>query len=206
MLLITGTQRSGTSLMADFVTRSGYTMSGVIDEVGKYEDYDICAEYRRILRDPTFPFMAALPDKPVSGRSLTWYDPPVAKFSFMMMNPDFVRIWYHQRGVGRDKFLILVRSAESVHMSKINTPERERIFNTDSSLLKLSPEEIKQNWYDSFLLLLQYKIPFRFLRFPDFLNNYDDVFNALHVWGGLKEISGSPSLWIEMVDKKKVTA
>src|SRR5215471_7053086 len=123
MLLITGTQRCGTSLTAEFIRACGYPITGDDDPVGKYEDPAITLAYRTLLADVTFPWS----DYPiVSGNYplLGQVDCEVAKFAYLMMDPKLMQIWLEHRGAQRDKFVILVREAERVVQSKRSTPER----------------------------------------------------------------------------------
>ena len=59
MLVITGTQRSGTSLIARALEESGYDLGSTLwdEEVQGGLDNDlICGFYQQYLGDPTFPF------------------------------------------------------------------------------------------------------------------------------------------------------
>jgi hypothetical protein len=207
MLLITGTQRCGTSLTADFVRACGYPVSGAADEVGKYENAEIAMAYRYILNDHTFPWSTypfVLPPEEV--RPLHSIDGPVAKFSFLMMDPRLMRIWIEHRRHKRDRLLILVRETEKVCRSKRNTAARAEQFSTDSAMLQISPAQLKQNWFDSFMVLLNSGLPYWILKFPRFVDDYPSVRLALRDFGQLEEIPEEPHLWNSMIDRTKITA
>ena len=207
MLLITGTQRTGSSLMAEYLRKCGYSFDGDHDEVGAHDDQNISLEYRRILQDETFPWRNyPVTKRPEEVPRLEVLDYEVAKFPFLMMHPALMSIWLSARGSNQDRLLILVREAEAVVRSKTNTQRRAEIFATDSNTLKQTADEMKQNWFDSFALVLHSGIRYHFLMFPDFLRNYDSVFNALRVFGQLKNVPTSKELWEETVNMEKVTA
>ena len=59
MLVVTGTQRSGTSVIAKALIESGYDIGSTwYDEIaqGGYENELVCGFYRDNLGDPSFPF------------------------------------------------------------------------------------------------------------------------------------------------------
>jgi hypothetical protein len=131
---------------------------------------------------------------------------PVAKFAYLMMDPRLMEIWLIHRRHCRDKFIILVREAEHVVASKSNTPERARIFATDAKMLQLSAEQLKRNWFDSFMLLLKSHVPYRILKFPQFVDDYLALWTALRMFGGLDKIPIAPTIWRNTLDKSKITA
>jgi len=129
----------------------------------------------------------------------------VAKFAYLMMDPKLMQIWLEHRGAQRDKFVILVREAERVVQSKRSTPERARIFATDSRRLKLDAAQLKQNWFDSYMLLLNSGLDHIILKFPNFTDDYSHLWYVLNVWGGLDKVPVDPSLWLSVLDKDKIT-
>ena len=207
MLLITGTQRTGTSLMSSYCKSLGYDMGTDFwhKEInGGLESPDICEYYSKELNDPTFPFIdfrESVKRKSFKNLSELTYD--VQKFSFLLMNPKFVDIWVRERN-NKDKMLILMRNMEDVCKSKEATLERSLRFGGDSKWLKQSPNQLKINWYDSLIKLKNNNVPIYFLKFPNYLTNYDDVFNALKTFGGLN-IKYNPKSWNNIIDLKKIT-
>ena len=210
MLIITGTQRCGTSFMANFCKACGYDLGTEFwhEEInGGLESPDICRFFRQNLGDPTFPFSDF--DQSISEQErsrIPRFDFEVQKFSFLMMNPKFINIWHALRGT-QDKLLILMREAESVYESKRSSQDRKARFNGDSGLLHQSPSEIKQNWYDSFCRILDLGFQYRILKFPNFLDKGNEVQALLRCWGNLIEVPdpGSLELWNSLVDKGKIT-
>jgi hypothetical protein len=206
MLLITGTQRTGSTLLASFLQRCGYEFTGDNDSVGAHDDANISMEYRRILNDPTFPW-SNYPSERASFPlpRLRYLDYEMAKWPFLMMDPKLMEIWIQERG-GRDKLLILVRGMEHVVLSKKNTSARVRQFSTDSDRLKLSAERLKQNWFDCFMLVLSQRIEHRILKFPEFTRDFESVFDAVSEWGGLPLPPDCVDIWNEVFDEQKITA
>lgn len=121
------------------------------------------------------------------------------------MDPELMRIWLEHRGAKRDKFIILVREAERVVHSKKSTPERAEIFATDSDRLKLSAAQLKQNWFDSYMLVLNSGLDHVILKFPNFTDDYPHLWYVLHIWGGLKKVPARQHLWLKTLDRTKIT-
>lgn len=149
MLVICGTQRSGTSLIAKALIESGFDLGTewFDEEVqGGFEWPPACWFFRTYLGDPTFPF-DDLPIDPTQGGKYKNFEfthelegQLVCKFSYLMMNPVFVYIWHKFRP--NDTLLMLRRDAEAVCLSKAQHGSR---FSHDSRLLKQSESYLRYN-------------------------------------------------------------
>lgn len=162
MLVITGTQRSGTTMIARLFRELGYNLgSDFYDEeaLGGYENELLCGFYRDYIGDPTFPF-DDYPWPEEVGAGHTRYvdyspaafaalDMQVVKFSYLLMNPAFVHIWHKFRPEG-DTFLILNRDKSDVIASKVRQWER---FKHDSALLMQTKEALDHNFLSAGLYL-----------------------------------------------------
>lgn len=166
MLVITGTQRSGTSLIARCLVESGYELGSSLwdEEVqGGYENEVVCGFYRGYLGDETFPFDDFELPLVLPGQfSAAGY--VVAKFSYLLMNPAFVFIWHKFRPEG-DTFLVMDRNKEDVVKSKTRILSR---FIHDSILLIQDPMQLEDNYWHSLEILKTY-YEVRTLQFPQFL-------------------------------------
>jgi len=211
MLVITGTQRSGTSVVAKLIAESGVELHNAApwDEgaMGGYEHEGICAFYRNYLGDPRFPFDdMELPDAPGGLFSNGWrgvfadMNPRVAKFSYLLMNPAFVTIWNKFRpDPRRDKFLVMLRSTQSVVQSKLRRHER---FQHDSVLLKQGADVLEENRGISYNLLVRLYHSTWMLPFPACLNDREMLNGALRYLQAGIEVS--EDVWDRVVDKSKV--
>lgn len=204
MLVITGTQRSGTSLIAKALIESGYDLGATwFDEEvqGGYENEIICAFYREYLGDPTFPF----DDLGLSAPCGLSYVPDfvalnlqVAKFCYLLMNPAFVTIWHKFRPKS-DTFLVMSRNAEDVVRSKARAWER---FKHDSLLLQQTPDVLRFNFMRSlgFLLHLGYEVAT--LQFPQCVNDLEHINAALAALDPNVQID--LDVWKNVLDKSKI--
>lgn len=201
MLVVTGTQRSGTSVIAKALIESGYDLgSNWYDEEaqGGYENELICGFYREYLGDPSFPFDDF--DLPLAGRyGFSNYNPQVIKFSYLLMNPAFVTIW-HKFRAQQDTFLVMSRHKEHVIKSKLRLPSR---FKHDSPLLTQTPEALMWNFHTSLVLLDRLGYKGRLLPFPDCLHwRVSDINRRLTYLDPSVQIW--PKVWKEVVDLDKV--
>ena len=182
MLVITGTQRSGTTMIAEMISREGYFMGqSNRDEVGGFENQTICSFYRDYLGDLTFPYddfphqRAARTgvDQPythIAGQ-FAFLDLPVVKFSYLCMNPALVSIWQKFRPESHyhDTFLVLKRNPAHVIRSK--KLHRER-FDHDSFLLKQSWQSMETNFEMSVEALDAYGYKFQIAPFATVINDF----------------------------------
>jgi len=187
MLIITGTQRAGTTLVASLFVDAGYFL-GITnrDDVGGFENQTICSFYRDYLGDETFPYSDFPHDRPaitgveqpfthIAG-SFAFLDLPVVKFSYLCMNPTFVSIWHKFRPeeAYHDKFLILHRNPFHVIRSKKIKKER---FNLDSVLIKQTAAALESNFAMSTQMIQDFGyqnviVPFKALITDFVINNY----------------------------------
>ena len=178
MLVITGTQRSGTSLIARALIESGYDLgSNWFDKKvqGGYEHEMVCMFYRQYLGDPDFPFRDMnLPTYQDCTIPFQRLDFEVIKFSYLLMNPAFVSIWHKFRPEG-DTFLVMDRPKKQVLKSKARHWNQ---FDKDSYLLQQSARTLKDSFHRSLTLL-------RSLGYPAYLISFPACITA----GGLDEIN-----------------
>ena len=202
MLVVTGTQRSGTSLIAKALIESGYDLgaSWFDEEVqGGYENEVICAFYRWYLGDPTFPFDDfELPTYQYAAIVFKNFDQKVAKFCYLLMNPAFVMIWHKFRPKG-DTFLIMNRSKKDVILSKERIPER---FHHDSLLLDQTSEQLHENFLQSWTLLVEHYRTVS-LSFPACT-----TYEILHINRDLAKLDPTvqikPEVWKRTLDTSKI--
>jgi len=207
-LVITGTQRSGTSAIAKLFIEMGYDLGSYwFDETvqGGYENLLACAFYRYWLGDDSFPFIGAPYGKYGPGEisqgllpvMFSQMDYKVLKFSYLCMNPVFVSIW-HKFRPHQDKFLIMHRDPNAVVRSK--EAHRDQ-FDLDSLLLSKSSRGLRANFGTSVELLGSVGEESWMLPFPDCLDDFDMVDEAVM---SLVDVKIPLGIWEEVVDKSKV--
>lgn len=214
MLVITGTQRSGTTCMAKLATASGYNLHGMEpDEAGGYENLTACTFYRSYLGDATFPFddfpvpayytdpqIVDRHDETTTRFKHMYYS--VIKFSFLLMNPAFVHIWHNFRPEG-DKFLIMRRNFKHVCESKQRLWHR---FQHDSHLLKQPPGMLECNVAESMAALYHYDYDTAILDFPRCIMDGDRSWAEVNMVLSVLEPSlrFTKGAWDETIDLSKV--
>ena len=200
MLLITGTQRSGTSLIAKARIESGYDLGSTWsdEEVqGGYDNEVISGFYRKYLGDPTFPF-DDFDISEVDPGQFAAMDYEVVKFCYLLMNPVFVMIWRKFRPEG-DTFLVMNRYKVCVVQSKNRTLER---FKHDSLLLRQCVSGLLGNFYASVLLLGDLGYRYETLHFPECVSNLGKINVALARLDPNVQID--PGVWERIYDPSKI--
>lgn len=200
MLVITGTQRSGTSLIAMALEESGYDLGSTLwdeDVQGGFDNDLICGFYQQYLGDPTFPFDDY--DWPVvepgQFRAMGY---EVIKFCYLLMNPAFVSMWHKFRPEG-DTFLVLNRDKGDVVRSKKRRGER---FKHDSLLLKQSERELFGNFDMSIYALRMLDYRYEMLYFPECVSDLGKVNKALAKLEPNVQIK--PEVWERVFDPSKI--
>jgi|SRR5690625_5046517 len=170
LLVITGTQRSGTSFMAKFFRNCGFDLGTEFWDTrvnGGFESPDICAHYSDELQDPDFPFTGywdmvenreRIPLKRIHEKL------KVVKFSYLLSNPIFIEEWLTVRKGFGDTFLIMQRPLSDVIKSRRSRPEFD---SEDSKYLPRDIEQMTENWHKSLSIIRQHGSEFFFIRFPD---------------------------------------
>jgi hypothetical protein len=154
MFVITGTQRSGTSMVAKMFIEQGYMQESWWDDEAKggYEDAQLAGFYRWYLGDDEFPFDDFPEIRTTGTLEFAGMTKRVAKFSYLLMNPAFVYIWakYRPANVYNDKFLVMERRPEDVVRSKLRLGQR---FSHDSLLLQQDWQTLADNFFMSKAIL-----------------------------------------------------
>jgi hypothetical protein len=200
MLVVTGTQRSGTSLIARALEESGYDLGSTLwdEEVqGGFDNDLICGFYQQYLGDPTFPFddydWPAV--KPGQFAAMSY---EVTKFCYLLMSPVFVSIWHKFRPRG-DTFLVMNRNPEHVVASKRRRWSR---FQHDSLLLQQPDVELFGNFDMSVYLLRMLDYQYETLFFPECIYSLIRINKTLARLDPNVQIKSE--VWARIVDPSKV--
>lgn len=199
-LVITGTQRSGTSAIAKCLIESGYDLGTTwFDEEarGGYEHPLICGFYQKYLGDPTFPFTGFEVPK-IPKQQFHELDLQVVKFSYLLMNPAFVTIWHKFCPEG-DTFLVMDRSKLNVIASKRRAWKR---FRNDSVLLTQNMLELSGNFESSCGLLVFLGYRYAIIRFPICLDNLDHLNKQLAFLD--PEVQITKEAWNNVIDRSLI--
>ncbi len=194
MLVITGMGRSGTSVLAAACQRLGFDPGGDYHKVinAGLEDPEVVAINEAILR----------PDRrgaPVAGGTLQL----VARVRrAVIKDPRFIlaggaalRVWWQQR---QDLRVVLTtRDPEEVVRSRRSHPDW---FGAAGESARVLEEDVAA----TVGLMTARGIPFRTLRFPDFLAQPDQVFDALRFGGLSFTDEAARDQWRRQVDYAKV--
>lgn len=200
MLVVTGTQRSGTSLIAKALEESGYDLGSTLwdEEVqGGFDNDLICGFYQQYLGDPTFPFDDYTWPAVEPGQfAAMGYK--VVKFCYLLMSPVFVSIWHKFRPEG-DTFLVMSRSKEHVIASKRRKRKR---FKHDSLLLQQSAVELFGNFDMSVFLLRMLGYQYETLYFPECTSDLVVINHALAMLDPKVQIKSE--VWERIFDPSKI--
>jgi len=200
MLVITGTQRSGTSLIARVLEETGYDLGSSLwdEEVQGGLDSDlICGFYQQYLGDPTFPFDDY--EWPVvEPEQFAAMDYEVVKFCYLLMNPAFVTIWHKFRPEG-DTFLVMHRKPEHVVASKLRKWER---FRHDSLLLVQVSKPLHSNFHHSTHLLRSLGYKYETLYFPECVSSLGKINEALRSLD--PDVQINSEVWDKLYDPTKI--
>jgi hypothetical protein len=205
MLIITGTQRSGTTFTAQFLHRCGLQFGEQIDWdetiTGGFDDLGVDRFLREYIGDKTFSYRD-IDDMAVHGGEIEPNIFPkgdVFKVAYLLMNPIFIHILHKFRGKGGDRFLILNRNKDDVWRTKQRRWDR---FVKDSTLLKQYPDEMRFNWNRSISVIDEYGYDYEVLQFPEFLGDFDAFAETLERLG--HDVWQYEDEWNRLVDPDKV--
>lgn len=190
MLIITGTGRSGTSMVAKWLDGCGllpYKGEWVPQFNSGYEPADVSRVNSAIWlgNDP------AMQSIPAQEAAIKSFDYPIIK------DPKFfyghvLNTWLSVR---TDlKFLICLRKFPAVYKSRVDARQLNMLR---------KPEDLQSDLGKFISQLVFNKIPFEIVCFPDFLDNYSDVYDKilkLEPSLDLKKSKGE-DIWKKTVDK-----
>lgn len=197
MLIITGPGRSGTSVLAQFCRRMGYDPGG-----------DWHAAVAAGLEDPA---VVAINDRLIGelrrtgaaentlsayGDEMRAIARPVVKDPRFTFHPGMLRAWSSVRS---DLTVLLTyRKPED------SVASRERKAAQLQHAGRQDPDALRRDFADTIECLLDLRLPYRLLLFPQFLSRYDDVHAALTDLGLAIDPEAGSRTWAKLVDRKLV--
>ena len=190
--MITGFARSGTSLLAKFLTEIGYDLGGTWnDEINAgYEDEN----FSKIIT--TYQMNSFTEDLIIFiENEIKKIDKMIVKHPRVLYNPEFLRIWtnvYPETSV-----VVTYREPYHVFQSKQKTGN-VGYFNN------FSPSELDSKFHKFIDTLIHLRIKHHILYFPDFLTDYDKVYHSMHSLGIRFDKDKGRQTWYEIIDFGKV--
>lgn len=210
MIVITGTQRSGTSIIAKFFHEIGYDFGSNLNfdtEItgGKFDNMSIDNFFSEWIGDPEFSFKDKhkINKSNYQKESTIFPNCEICKLAYLLQNPVFIFAWHKFRG-NHDKFIVLNRDKHNVEMSKRKNWHR---FSNDSILLNQEESELKINFYKSLQVMQKLNMQFVCLEMPFVFNKgkyyyFQKQMKKLNIHLNNKE---HENMWYSLIDLKKVS-
>ena len=191
-MIITGFARSGTSLIMNFLQKLGYDTGGSWNsEINAGFEDD---SFQKIVT--TYQMNALTEDLILFlEKEIQKIDKIVLKHPRLLMNPELLRIWtniYPQTSV-------LVTYREPIH-----SLESKKSLGNLGYYTNFSPLELDVKFHTFIDTLIHLRIKHHILYFPDFLENYNEVFHSLHSLGIHFNKDKGRNIWANLVDLNKV--
>lgn len=179
MLVITGTGRSGTSVVAEICRRCGFDPGGHWDEsVNAGREDRAVVKINRAIYDGRL-------SREQTQEAIRKLDRPVVKDPrFVRFGPRIIATWHEARSDLR--VLLVLRDLDSAVRSMLKDPER---FMSGRLALDRDPKaaaaQLRQQiaWFQQ--ACRSYDIPLASVRFPDFISKPLPLYRALQKFGQL---------------------
>lgn len=191
-LIITGFHRSGTSLLAKFLNLVGYDTGGSWNSeinTGFEDDH-----FQKIVT--TFQMNARTEDLILFlEKEIVKMDKRVVKHPRLLMNPELLRVWTN---IFPDTS-ILVTYREPLHALK----SKQSIGNL-GYFTNFSSSELDAKFHTFINTLIHLRIKHHILYFPNFLENYDEIYHAISSLNIKFDRDKGRKLWGNLVDMNKI--
>lgn len=192
ILIISGFHRSGTSLLTKFLNLMDYDTGGSWNsEINAgYEDENfqkiVTAFQMNALTEDLILFLE---------KEIQKIDKMVLKHPRLLMNPELLRIWTNIY----PKTSVLVTYREPIYAL-----ESKKSFGNLGYYTNYSPSELDKKFHVFIDTLLHLRLKHHILYFPNFLEDYDEVYHAISSLGIHIDRDKGREIWHEIVDINKV--
>lgn len=209
MIVITGTQRSGTSAIAKFFHEIGYDFGNNLNfdsEItgGEFDNMSIDNFFSEHIGDPEFSFKdkRQINDYTFQNEATMFPNCEICKLAYLLQNPILIFIWHKFRGKN-DKFIIMNRDKLVVELSKYKNWHR---FCNDSILLKQGEKEMETNFYKSLETMQKLRMNFVVLDMPYVFRKNAYIYfqyqmKKLDIHLNNEE---HQNIWYSLIDRKKI--
>ena len=191
-LIITGFARSGTSLLTQFLNLCGYDTGGSWNPEmnAGFEDEQVQKIVTTFQNNPLSEELILFLEGEIKK-----VDKMVVKHPRFLMNPEILRIWINIFPDTR----ILVTYREPIYALESKKSHGNLGYYTN-----FSPSELDQKFKTFLNILIDLKIKFHTLYFPNFLENYDEIYHAISSLGIHIDKDRGRNIWNNLVDFGKV--
>lgn len=191
-LIITGFARSGTSLLAKFLNKLGYDTGGEWNPElnAGFEDENVQKIVTTFQSNPLSEELILFLEKEIN-----LIDKIVVKHPRFLMNPEIMRVWtnIHQ------EISVLVTYREPLHAL-----ESKKSCGNLGYYTNFSPSELDKKFNDFIGILINFKVKHHILYFPNFLENYEEVYHAISSLGIHIDKDKGRNIWYSIVDPSLV--
>lgn len=191
-LIITGFARSGTSLLTKFLHDLGYDTGGDWSEElnAGYEDEQTQKIVTTFQNNPFSEDLILFLEKEIER-----VDKIVVKHPRFLMNPELIRIWAYIY----PETSVLVTYREPYHALESKKSQGNLGYYTN-----FSPSEMDKKFHDFIDILINLKVKHHILYFPNFIENYNEVYHSIHSLGIFFNKEKGYQIWNDIVDLNKV--
>ncbi len=191
-LLISGFPRSGTSLLTKFLNLCGYNTGGSWNSEmnAGYED----EQFQKIIT--TWQMNAKTEDLILFlEKEIAKMDKLVVKHPRLLVNPELLRIWTYIFPDTR----ILVTYREPYHALQSKNKEGNLGYFSN-----ISPAELNEKFHKFIKILIELRIKHHILYFPNFTENYEEVYHAISSLSIHIDQDKGRNIWNNLVDFNKI--
>ncbi len=191
-LIITGFARSGTSLLAGFFKKLGYDVGGIYNKEidAGWEDEQFQKIVTTFQSNPLGEELILFLEK-----EITKMDKIVVKHPRMLFVPELLRIWTYIFPDTR----ILVTYREPYHALQSKNKEGNLGYFSN-----ISPAELNEKFNKFIKILIELRIKHHILYFPNFTENYEEVYHAISSLGIHIDQDKGRNIWNNLVDFTKI--
>lgn len=191
-LIVTGFARSGTSLIMDFLSRLGYDTGGEWNSKlnAGYEDESVQKIVTTFQSNPLSEELILFLEKEIK-----LIDKIVVKHPRFLMNPEIMRIWANIY----PEISVLVTYREPLYAL-----ESKKSCGNLGYFTNFSSSEMDKKFNDFIDILINLKVKHHIVYFPDFLENYNEIYHSISALGIHIDKDKGRSIWYSIVDPNLV--
>jgi len=203
MLVVTGFGRCGTSLIAKWLQACcllPYEATWFDQINAGLEPLDVCEINNKII-GLNFNGAEYVCSEPAPAGALAEQIKAISYPVFKCPRFMYGNVLQEWLSVRKDlSFVIMLRNFDAIHNSRVKM--RETLGGTGDNMFIKTPDEMRLLLGNAVQLLVANRIYFKFLYFPDFIDNYTLVEDRFHQYLPLPK--NAKELWLQTADKSKI--